>query len=144
MEELPGLAQYGHIKTSDKTPAYNCIAWADYDQTNWWWPFGPSPENFRKNAFWPGTMDADTIASFVEAFEIRGFARCNAIDTSFQDGVEKIAIYARGMKATHAARQLADGRWTHKLGQDIDVTASLKAVEGAQYGNVAVIMQRQR
>jgi hypothetical protein len=61
-----------------------------------------------------------------------------------EDDVEKIAIDTDGAKPTHAARQLADGTWTSKLGQAEDIChQTLDALAGGLYGNVAQIMSRQ-
>jgi len=58
--------------------------------------------------------------------------------------VEKIAIYTDRAKPTHAARQLADGSRTSKLGQAGDIShQTLDALEGGLYGSVAQIMSRQ-
>lgn len=65
-------------------------------------------------------------------------------------GIEKIAIYvdANGVP-THAARQLADGTWTSKLGEWEDIQhKTLEAMEdsrglGLGYGKVKLILKRQ-
>jgi hypothetical protein len=59
-------------------------------------------------------------------------------------GEEKIAIYALDAEPKHASRQLEDGRWTHKVGQFIDLTATLTAFEGDVYGNVVETLKRPR
>ena len=47
-------------------------------------------------------------------------------------GFEKVAIYAQADGApTHAARQLPDGTWTSKLGQEVDIGhTDLQGVSG--------------
>ena len=46
---------------------------------------------------------------------------------------------------THAARQLADGAWTSKLGQAEDIRhIELDHVSGEHYGNPILILQRRR
>jgi len=55
---------------------------------------------------------------------------------------EKVAIYALDGEPTHAARQLSDGTWTSKLGKDIDITHTLRALEGSTYGQVAAYLKR--
>ena len=54
--------------------------------------------------------------------------------TLIEVGYEKIALYALGVKPTHAARQTKSGKWTHKMGSDIDLETTLKGVEGPKYG----------
>ena len=57
--------------------------------------------------------------------------------------MEKVAIYAIGGRTKHMARQLPSGAWTSKLGDLEDIEhESLSALEGSDYGNVAMIMAR--
>ncbi len=42
----------------------------------------------------------------------------------------------------HAARQLANGRWTSKLGRAEDIEHQLHDLEGEVYGTVALLMKR--
>jgi hypothetical protein len=68
-----------------------------------------------------------------------------------EHGVEKVAIYVDcdGVP-THAARQLADGTWTSKLGEWEDIQHdTLEAMEdredlGLGYGKVGLLLRRQR
>ena len=53
-----------------------------------------------------------------------------------------MAIYALQGKPTHAARQLGDGRWTSKLGKEVDITHTLVGLEGPVYGQVAAYLRR--
>jgi len=86
-------------------------------------------------AYWPKNAPTKvTLKAFTLAFKSIGYSACP--DGVHELGYEKIAIFALNGVPSHAARQLADGRWTHKMGQDIDLTASLKAVEGPSYGQV--------
>jgi len=88
-----------------------------------------------KLVFWPGGISsACTVASFIAAFEWRGWRRC--ADGAHHPGIEKVALYAdEHEEPTHAARQLADGRWTSKLGDWEDIThETLEALEGPIYG----------
>jgi hypothetical protein len=59
-------------------------------------------------------------------------------------GYEKVALYADGNgEWTHAARQLADGWWTSKLGPDEDILYQTpQALVGDLYGQVHAIMRR--
>jgi hypothetical protein len=60
-----------------------------------------------------------------------------------QPGLEKIALFAdaNGLP-THAARQLANGRWTSKLGKAEDIEHELRDLEGNFYGSVVLVMAR--
>ena len=139
--DFPGLAIEGYTRTSCRTDDYNCIAWASHETKKWWWPFGVTPET-GKEAYWPKAPKKETVNAFVKAFAQRGYKRFPENNADLQDGYEKIALYALGTRATHAARQLPDGNWTHKLGANIDITASLTAVEGLIYGTVVLFLRR--
>ena len=50
--------------------------------------------------------------------------------------------FAKDGICTHASLQLADGKWTSKLGFLNDISHSLHALEGELYGSVVCIMKR--
>jgi hypothetical protein len=124
--------------TSVATDEYNCIAWAMDDQSNFWWPNG--------SGFWPGRLKgqafAPTLAVFHAAFATRGYSPC--VDSTLEPGFEKVALYAKGLEITHAARQLASGFWTSKLGRHVDVEHELGQIEGPAYGTVIAYLSRPR
>ena len=75
-------------------------------------------------------------------FALRGYADCK--DGNLDEGYEKVALFvdARG-HPKHVARQLPDGRWTSKLGRNIDIEhPDLSAVECATYGKPTVFLRR--
>jgi hypothetical protein len=132
---FPRLAGSDYAITSPSTRAYNCIAWAARVQDEWWWPdpMGVSP--------WPAAVQrAETVAAFIEAFETLGFVTCST--DSVETGFEKVAIYALAGSPKHAARQLANGRWTSKLGELEDIEHALDSLEGDWYGQVVQILRR--
>jgi hypothetical protein len=53
-----------------------------------------------------------------------------------------VALSARGGVPTHAARQLADGLWSGKLGKFVDVEHTLAGLVGEEYGDVVQILGR--
>jgi hypothetical protein len=58
-------------------------------------------------------------------------------------GFEKVALYGLAESYTHAARQLPDGRWTSKLGNEEDIEHdSPEAVAGGLYGELVLFMKR--
>ena len=67
-------------------------------------------------------------------------------DFKLEKGIEKVAIFFNpDATPTHAARQLVDGTWTSKLGQDVDIRhIELDHVSGELYGNPNLILQRRR
>jgi hypothetical protein len=138
---FPSLSASGYEITSPAAPDYNCIAWAAEDISRWWEPVAiPLPSYY----YWPPGVSLELmLASYVQAFESVGYRVC---DDSLEEGVEKIALYvsADGLP-THAARQLASGEWTSKLGKSVDIRhRSLAALEGEMYGRVARLMRRPR
>ncbi len=126
-------------------PKYNCIAWAAGDQSRWW---EPVPFNAGKNLgglFWPdGVGPWVTLDDYRDAYATVEYEAC--ADGDLEDGFEKVAIYVDGQnKPLHAARQLADGAWTSKLGQAYDIRhPKTDSVAGAAYGRVAMFMRRPR
>lgn len=78
--------------------------------------------------------------AFVAAFQSLGYAIC--LSGAHEPGVQKIALYALNGRPTHAARQLSDGRWTSKIGKNIDVSHTLAGLVGPCYGDVVVYMSR--
>jgi hypothetical protein len=138
MQQLfPNLAVDGFIETSDASGRYNCIAWAAGFDTRWWWP---DPNSV---SYWPESVSRqETAEAFVEAFATLRYVRCD--DGTLEAGFEKIAIFVLDGRPTHAARQLADGMWTSKLGRSIDIAHTLRGLEGACYGIASIFMKRPR
>jgi hypothetical protein len=121
-------------KTSEKTPVYNCIAWALRDSKRFWWPIG---------GYWPHDCPRQTtIDAFERAFASQGYCRCE--NGQLESNVEKIALFAKESKPTHAARQLPSGRWTSKLGQNIDIEHDVSDVQGPRYGMIVAYFRRDR
>lgn len=134
---FPRLASEGFAETSSATAKYNCIAWAAGRTDDWWWPdpLGNYP--------WPvGVPRTVTIEAFSQAFETLGYVRCE--HGNLEPGFEKVALYALNGLPTHAARQLPDGKWTSKLGKEIDISHTLVGLEGPIYGQVAGYLKRPR
>jgi hypothetical protein len=134
---FPGLAAAEYQITSPPDPDYNCIAWAVGDTGSWWWP-GPDPER----EYWPpGIVREATLDAFQAAFAGLGYAP--SVGEDAEAGFEKIAVFtdAQG-KPRHAARQLARGRWTSKLGKGPDIEHALRSLEGEVYGTAVLFLKR--
>ena len=113
---------------------YNCIAWAAEDTSRVWWP---------GLAYWPaGVPEEVTLSAFVEAFGTLGYLPCDSGEP--EPGFEKVAIYIKSGKPTHASKQLQTGRWTSKLGRSELIEHDLDALEGDAYGHIAQILRRPR
>lgn len=131
--EFPRLTATNHRVTSDATSDYNCLAWAAGDTQHWWQP----------GVYWPvaasiADLSLDTLAA---AFASLGFVPCDTGD--LDDGDEKIALYGSQQVYTHAARQLPTGKWTSKLGRDVDIEhENAEDVAGGIYGDLHGFMTR--
>jgi len=100
--------------TSPESSDYNCIAWAAEENNRFWWP------DPMDTGYWPENIPREeTIESFIEAYKTLGYERC--YNANLEAGFQKIAIYVKDKKPTHAARQLNNGKWTSKLGQSFDI-----------------------
>jgi hypothetical protein len=85
-----------------------------------WWPGGTDPVTLT-GTYWPeGLPTSETVEAFVALFKANDFEPCE--DGHHEDGWEKIVLYVDGDGLpAHAARELADGSWTSKLGDRADV-----------------------
>lgn len=131
---FPNLTDENHELTSPKTIKYNCIAWAATNTQRWWQP----------GVFWPveSSRDDHGIGALVLAFKKLGFDECS--HGALEDGFEKLAIYGSALAYTHAARQLANGKWTSKLGQLEDITHDTpEVIAGSDYGEVVQFIERE-
>src|SRR5258708_4178822 len=93
---FPKLRDSAWQKTSEMDPRYNCIAWAaGQTQAKWW----PDPEGI---GHWPpGVPRQETLEAFILAFESQGYIR--DADVTYEEGFERIAIYALSGMPKHAA-----------------------------------------
>jgi hypothetical protein len=132
---FPSLLKEGYGQTSPASTEYNCIAWAANRTDVAWWP---DPLGV---GYWPdGVPREETLEAFYLAFESIGYSRCD--EGQMEIGFEKVALYALAGQPKHAARQLADGRWTSKLGKHIDISHALGGLEGEIYGQVVGYLKR--
>ena len=132
---FPNLDTYR--QTSPATPAYNCIAWAAEDSQRFWWPH---PQQIYH---WPGSVRREEkIERFIEAFQTLGYEPCG--NGTYEGGWQKVVIYvASDGTPTHMARQLENGEWTSKLGNDVDITHhTVEDLEGPLYGTATRYLRR--
>ena len=134
--QLPRLASEGYSVTSAPDDCYNCIAYAAGENHRWW------THLIGDEYYWPEHASRTPhIASLVEVFAGLGFAICP--DARLERGCEKVALYRRGNRWSHAARQLPDGTWSSKLGPDEDITHSTpQSLDPESYSAVHCIMRR--
>lgn len=131
---FPNLKGEYYNRTSERTVNYNCFAWAAGISTDRW-------DISYFNSWWPPTIERKyTKKTITQLYGLVGFKVCK--DGSPELGYEKIAIYFHGDVPKHAARLLQDGYWTSKIGDEDDISHTLKGLEGAIYGNVRMYMRR--
>ena len=57
---------------------------------------------------------------------------------------EKIAVFGKDGRWTHAARLKVDGKWTSKLGKEEDIEHNtLESMEGDLYGFVVEVLRKE-
>ncbi|GHU99280.1 hypothetical protein FACS189483_08350 [Spirochaetia bacterium] len=136
IHHFPNISCHNSKPTSPVKNEYNCIAWAYGVDDIWFWP---DPD---KQYYWPDTISRnEDIATFIELFKSIRYVVCE--NSNLEYGYQKIAIYIRDGVPTHAARQLPDGKWTSKLGPNIDIEHdTLDCLDGPAYGKSGVIMKR--
>lgn len=134
-EDFPRLNDANHRITSPASAEYNCIAWAAEDQDHWW-----QPGEYWNVPDWPA--DDFGLGALERAFLALGFTDCG-MNADLEAGFVKVALYGGSGMYTHAARQLANGNWTSKLGKGEDIEHDApEDVAGGLYGEVAEIMKR--
>jgi hypothetical protein len=106
--QYPSLKSSAHRITSKDNDEYNCVAWIPKEFDRWYepgiyWPPGiPEPPELLE------------IECYVALFESWGFERCGG--ASFETGFLKIAVYGRGDRFCHVAKQIRGGGWSSKGG----------------------------
>jgi hypothetical protein len=133
---FPNLKAGTFRDTSPPADHYNCIAWVAGDDQKWWEPAD------LPGYYWPpGIPQEYQLEDAVAVFAGLGFVACSSAE--LESDFEKVAIYGDGVEYTHAARQLASGHWTSKLGAHQDIEhASPECLIGREFGQVACIMKR--
>lgn len=133
--KFPRLTDHNFSLTSPNDTNYNCIAWAAGDNSRWWWPGSLI-------GFWPISDGSLSVDAFKKAFSELGYLEATSHENA--DRFERIAIYTKDGIPTHAARQIADGTWTSKLGQAWDIAHEFDALNDGEYGCPTIIMERDR
>jgi hypothetical protein len=134
-QDFPNLRPTNYRATSPATFDYNCVAWAAGDTEHWW-----QPGKYWLPEEWPA--DNFSLDALRSVFGALGYADCG-LDMSDEVGYEKVALYAAGPLYTHAARQLPGGKWTSKLGKDVDIEHVMPSdLENGVYGRVVEVMKR--
>ena len=86
----------------------------------------------------------ETLESFKMFFELHGYQECGTGD--LEPGFEKIALYENDKgETTHAAKQLANGTWTSKIGNWEDIEHHrVEGLEGTgmAFGSVRMFLRK--
>lgn len=93
--------------------------------------------------YWPPkALRSEGIEGLVSAFQEIGYEQCGG--EAVEPGFEKVALYVdQDGFWTHAAKQLAGGEWTSKLGDCEDIRhRTPHAVASTLYGQVMYYMRR--
>jgi hypothetical protein len=135
---FPKLTKKNNDVTSDIDAGYNCIAFAYGITDRKYWP------NFHPDYYWPSDLPkVEHLDSFVQLFAKQGYKR--AEDGAWQDGIEKVALFATASGAPkHAARQIGPNRWASKLGDWYDIEHEVDALDDGNYGSVVMFLERKR
>ena len=132
---FPELVPGSYEITSPADPAYNCVAWAAGDHQRGW---EPDPMGV---CYWPVSAPrTDTLAAYVRAFEGLGYTECPG--QAHEEGVDRVALFAKGGQPTHVARQVGPLFWSSKLGKSVDLRHQLHALSGDAYRAVVRILHR--
>lgn len=136
LRDFPRLRRDAYRRTSEPSMTYNCFAWAVGETHRRW-----DPTRDRRGYYWPAEARSTAFEDAVTAFEAIGFSSV-AVARPRPDR-QTIALYAVDGHVTHAARLLENGRWTSKLGPDIDIEhTTLEALGGGSYGEPAAMLER--
>ena len=131
---FPRLAADGYRITSDPSEEQNLSVTRRIDRAN---------GGTQRKMMFGRMVCRETILSvrLLLFFSTLGYALCDS--GTHEAGYEKVAIYSDGDEYTHAARQLADGSWTSKLGPDDDIEHPRpESLAGGKYGSVVRMLKR--
>ncbi|HEV2401460.1 MAG TPA: hypothetical protein VGS27_31280 [Candidatus Sulfotelmatobacter sp.] len=136
---FPGLkGQTGYKRTSDATSEYNCLAWALGIN---WARYDPEP-NCPGYYWFPNVERVWSLRAIRKIFEYHGYELCDSYE--LEHGYEKVVFYLdQSGEPQHFARQLADGKWTSKLGDFIDIEHDdLNSIVCTDYGKPGTVLRR--
>ncbi len=132
-ESFPGLVGARWKITSPPDRSYNCLAWALGLTHGWYAPAPLVGFEWPPDVSWSG----DDIEAITRLFESRGF-----VQSEDDEATADLAIFQNAGAEWHVARRLDSTTWTSKLGEHVDISHALDALEGAVYGRVVRLMRR--
>jgi hypothetical protein len=135
---IPG-AKGKYLRTSDPSINYNCLAWAVGAD----WAYF-DPEQFCIGYFWPEGVEREwSIPAIRKVLSYFGFKE-ESDNHDLEEGYIKVAVYVdEDEMPQHFARQLANGKWTSKCGDQIDIEHdTLECLECEDYGKARIYLKR--
>lgn len=133
---FPHLGTDQHYELlSEQTPIYNCIAWAMGFNDRWvdtvqtpghWWP--------------DGVQRNEDPQSLVDAFLAVGFEKSD--NDHFEVDYDKVALFQKEGKWTHASRIESDDVEYSKFGGSFDGVHSHNVFSGSIYGDEYAYLRR--
>lgn len=130
----------GYRDTSAPSGDYNCLAWALGIN---WTRYDPEP-NCPGYYWFPNVERKWSLTVIRKIVEFHGYTACD--DFELEDGYEKVVLYIdNDGEPQHFARQLADGKWTSKLGDLNDIEHdTLECLAVPDYGEPKLVLKRKR
>ena len=95
---------------------------------------------------WPDHLPHDSLLdTYIRFFQDHGFEPAD--NGNLEPGIEKIALYSDDGEFRHVARQLPNGRWTSKIGEQEDIRHDTPEelendIPRYGYGRVTTYLQR--
>lgn len=146
-KRFPYLKSKEYRKTSESTMddavKYNCVAHAMADNQQWWQP--PIWGQLEPGQHWPPEAPVEhELNTYIRVFELQGYVICDSFE--LEPNYEKVAVYW-GVDGHHVAKQLDNGEWSSKLGDEEDIAH--KTLDGLEtdgtlpaYGKMRQILKR--
>ena len=131
---FPNLRNEGFTVVDPPSDAYNCIAYAAGDTSQWW--------DHTPRGYWPSfATRSKRIESLREVFAGLGFEECE--DDSLETGWQKVALYEDHGAWQHASIQMTNGAWRSKMGRGPVIEhRSPESLSGGPYGYPKVHMAK--
>ena len=129
-EVFPNLSADNYEITSAEDKGYNSFAWAIGINS-----YRAEPNISFEIHSWPSDVPPqETLEAFTAFYSWHGYEICDNADS--EPGFDKVALYVDSDgRPTHAARQLATGKWASKIFDVEDIEHdSLECLEGEMLG----------
>lgn len=135
VEVFPRLSGETFDIVAPSSTAYNRIAYAAGDVSEWWGISG-------KNEYWPDfATRSHRMESLIEVFVGLGYQQCK--DSRLESGFEKVALYEQEELWKHAALQTLTRRWRSQMGQGPLIEhLNPESLSDGEYGSPTIYIRR--